>query len=47
MLQDVVQDVPHRPHINSMKLTTLAHLAQSHYFCDVDVVYEEALVLHV
>lgn len=47
MLKDPVKDVPHRPISNSMKLTTLTHLSKSHYFCDLEVVYEEALALHV
>ena len=43
-LQTLVTNVPHRPMINSMKLTTLTRLESVTKFVEVEKVYEEALL---
>lgn len=38
-----IGNVPHRPILNSMKLTTLTHLDSTQKFTEMERVYQEAL----
>ncbi|MGP4789155.1 DUF2357 domain-containing protein [Psychrobacter sp. 1Y11] len=43
-LKDSIDNVPHTPIINTMRLTTLNQLQQATKFCELESVYDDALV---